>query len=128
MIGIPIDLMPEFPGEASMVLLTESAAADPTIVDKIKKQLLGGKSVAITSGLLRGLQGKGIEDIAEIRHADRKAILKGFPGRTPIPSDLRIAALVSCLLRQVSRKWRGVNDPSPQYFPSGTYQLIAYKC
>jgi len=72
MIGIPIDLHPEFPTNADMVLLTESAKFDPDIVAKIKAQLVAGKSVVITSGLLRALQGRGIEDIAEIRCPDRK--------------------------------------------------------
>lgn len=90
MIGIPIDLQPEFPAEASMVLLTECAAADAQIVDKIKKQLIQGKSVVITSGLLRALQGKGIEDIAEIRYTDRKAVIKGFRGEKEIAPDLHI--------------------------------------
>ncbi len=35
----------------------------------------------ITSGLLRDLQGKGIEDIAEIRYTDRKALVTDFKGR-----------------------------------------------
>jgi hypothetical protein len=90
MIGIPIDLMPEFPGEAQTVLLTECAAFDTAIVDKIKKQLMEGKSVVITSGLLRALQGKGIEDIAEIRYTDRKAILTGFRGQPKISPDMHI--------------------------------------
>ncbi len=90
MIGIPIDLRPEFPAEASTILLTECAAYDPAIVDRIKKQLMEGKTVVITSGLLRALQGKGIEDIAEIRYTDRKAIVKGFRGQKDLPADLRI--------------------------------------
>jgi hypothetical protein len=90
MIGIPIDLVPDFPTEARMILLTESAAADSGIVAKIKKQLVDGKSVAVTSGLLRALQGKGIEDIAEIRVTDRKAIIKNFRGQSPVSSDLHI--------------------------------------
>ncbi len=72
MIGIPIDLQPEFPTNASLVLLTECAKYDPDIVAKIKGQLLAGKSVVITSGLLGALQGKGIEDLAEIRCTDHK--------------------------------------------------------
>jgi hypothetical protein len=78
MVGIPIDLRPEFPVEAPLVLLTESASFDPTIVAKIKTQLMAGKHVVITSGLLRALQGKGIEDIAELRYTDRKATVKDF--------------------------------------------------
>ena len=32
----------------------------------------------ITSGLLRALQGKGIEDIAELTYTDRKALVTDF--------------------------------------------------
>ena len=74
MIGIPIDLHPAFPTNANLVLLTECAKFDPDIVKKIKAQLAAGKSVVITSGLLRALQGKGIEDIAEIRYTDHKIL------------------------------------------------------
>jgi hypothetical protein len=74
MIGIPIDLHPDFPTNASRVLLTESAKFDPDIVAKIKRQLTAGKSVIITSGLLRALQGRGIEDIVEVRYTDRKVL------------------------------------------------------
>jgi len=72
MLGIPIDIVPQFPAEAGTILLTEAAKHDPEIVDKIKGQLMDGKTVVITSGLLRALQGKGIEDIVELRYTDRK--------------------------------------------------------
>ncbi len=78
MCGLPMDIVPEFPQEEDMILLTEQAKFDPQLVDKIKGQLLEGKSVCITSGLLRVLQGKGIEDIAELRYTDRKAVVKEF--------------------------------------------------
>ncbi len=80
MIGIPIDLRPEFPTNADMVLLTESAKSDPDLVAKIKHQLRAGKSVVITSGLLRALQGRGIEDIVEARCTDRKVIAHQYSG------------------------------------------------
>lgn len=72
MIGIPIDLHPEFPDNADTVLLTQDASYDPQIVDKIKAHLAAGKKVVITSGLLHALEGRGIEDIAEIRYTDHK--------------------------------------------------------
>lgn len=78
MIGIPMDLVPEFPVGESLVILTKQAAYDPEIVDKMKKQLLDGNDVLITSGLLRVLQDKGLDDIAELRYTDRKAIVKQF--------------------------------------------------
>jgi hypothetical protein len=79
MIGIPVEMTPTFPTDAPTVLLTESAKFDPDIVAKMKKQLTGGKKVAITSGLLQALQGKGIEDIAELEVTGRRALVRDFP-------------------------------------------------
>jgi hypothetical protein len=80
MIGIPIELYPVFPTNADLVLLTESAGGDPKLAAKIKGQLRAGKSVVITSGLLRALQGKGIEDIVELRYTDRKILAHEYIG------------------------------------------------
>ena len=80
MIGIPMDIVPEFPTDANMIFLTQQAAADPDIVEKIKGQLMQGKSVTITSGFLHAMQGKGIENIAELQYTDRKAIVRDFGG------------------------------------------------
>ena len=76
-IGIPIDLHPEFPTNANLVLLTECAKFDPAIVGKIKAQLVAGKSVVITSGLLRALcrgnQGH-LRTSSEAQYTDRKIL------------------------------------------------------
>ena len=81
MIGIPMDIVPEFPAEAQTVLLSEAARYDPAIVDRIKRQLQGGKNVVITSGLLKALQGKGIEDIVELEYTGRTVAAREFFGR-----------------------------------------------
>jgi len=78
MIGIPVEIVPEFPEGEEMVLLTESAGFDPGIVSKIKGQLQRGKAVTMTSGLYKALQGKGIEDIVELNVTDRKASVSTF--------------------------------------------------
>ncbi len=80
MIGIPIDLHPEFPTNAAVILLTESAQADPAIVAKIEDRLRAGKTVVITSGLLRALQGRGIEDIVEARCNGRSFLSHEYIG------------------------------------------------
>jgi hypothetical protein len=71
MVGIPMDIVSEFPTDAQTVLLTEQARFDPAIVSKIKKQLTDGNTVVITSGLLKALQGKGIEDISDLVYTGR---------------------------------------------------------
>lgn len=42
MIGLPMDMHPEFPEDQQVVLLTEQAKYDPDIISKIKKQLQKG--------------------------------------------------------------------------------------
>jgi len=66
MIGLPMDIFPHFPTNADLVLLTEQAKFDPDIIQKIKAQLKAGKSVCVTSGFLRAMQTRGIEDICEV--------------------------------------------------------------
>lgn len=82
MIGLPMNMQPEFPAADSVILLTEEAAADMRISDKIKKQLTEGKTVVITSGLLRAIQDKGLNDIAELRYTDRKALVQDYTAGT----------------------------------------------
>jgi hypothetical protein len=107
MIGIPMDLKPEFPREAPIVLLTECAAYDKNIVGKMKAHLMAGNSVVITSGLLRALQGKGIEDIVEIRYTDRKARIKGFSGQKDLPPEMNI--LIPQLQYLTNDAWELIN-------------------
>jgi hypothetical protein len=84
MLGIPIELVPEFPADAQTILLTEVAKSDPEIVAKIKRQLMDGKTVVITSGLLRALQEMtpsqelGIKEIVELEYTNRKQITRDF--------------------------------------------------
>jgi hypothetical protein len=78
MIGLPMEIMPAFPEDDPIVLLTEQAAADARIVERIEKHVRGGKSVVITSGLLKALQSRGISKIAEIEHSGRVAQFSQF--------------------------------------------------
>ena len=78
MIGIPMDIVPEFPEDASMVILTEQAKADKDIIKKMDKHLRAGKDILITAGFLHAMQGKGIEKIVDLEYTDRKALVSGF--------------------------------------------------
>jgi hypothetical protein len=77
-IGIPIELVPEFPTDADIVLLTESAKRDPNLLTKMKKQLASGRNVMVTSGLLRALQERGIKEIAEAEETGRVVSIRDF--------------------------------------------------
>jgi hypothetical protein len=79
-IGVPIELSPKFPAGADIVLLSESAKFDAGIVAKMKRHLAAGKNVMVTSGLLRALQNKGIQDIAEVEDTGRTVSLRALVG------------------------------------------------
>ncbi|MDD4461171.1 MAG: hypothetical protein PHP94_02505 [Eubacteriales bacterium] len=78
MIGLPMNLVPEFPQDAQTVVLARSAAADPQIIDKIRAQLMKGGQVVITSGLLEELQDQGLDEIVEMRCSSRKMLADEF--------------------------------------------------
>ncbi len=78
MIGVPMDIVPVFPENEPIVFLTEQAKYDEEIVSKIKKQLVSGKDVMVTSGFLKAMQDKGLGDIADLSVSDAKASVKEF--------------------------------------------------
>ena len=80
MIGIPINLFPTYPADAQTILLTEAAKADPQIIDDMKQSLTAGKTVVITSGLLLALEGKGIDDLVELRYNSSPVQVTSFIG------------------------------------------------
>jgi len=78
MIGVPMDIVPEFPENEPIVFLTEQAKSDPDIIAKIKKQLISGKDIMITSGFLKAMQEKGLGDIVELRATNQSASVREF--------------------------------------------------
>ena len=105
MVGIPIELGPEFPDEAPLVLLTEAAAHDPEIVGKIERQVRAGRSVVITSGLLRALQGKGIERIVELEVLEQRALVEDFRAGFGDPVKSRKRILIPQLHYLTNDSW-----------------------
>lgn len=76
--GIPMEIVPAFPENEPIVLLTQQAAHDPEIVAKIERHVRAGNDVVITSGLVRALQDRGLHHLAEIEHTGRVALVKNF--------------------------------------------------
>ena len=77
MIGLPMDIRPTFDEDRKIMLLTQQAAGDPNIMEKIKKQLNSGRDVIITSGLLKAIPEK-IAEVCELRCTDLKALVSDF--------------------------------------------------
>lgn len=80
MIGIPIDLVPEFPENASSILLTAASKYDKDLVARTKKFVQAGGRVIVTTGLMEALGENGFQDIAEIEVTGHRVIAKSFGG------------------------------------------------
>ncbi len=123
MIGLPMDIFPKFPSEADMVLLTEQAKADPQIIQKIKAQLEAGKSVCVTSGFVRAMQGRGIEDICEVEATGTTVPVQRFtfasgPG-SPFRARLRFTGAAQADMLAFSNSFVAPRDiliPEIKYF------------
>lgn len=77
MIGLPQDMHPQFLQDRKQILLTQQAAKDPEIMDKIKAQLRKGGDVIITTGLLKAIK-DDMADVCELYCGDLKAIVDDF--------------------------------------------------
>ena len=77
MIGLPMDMHPQWPDNREQILLTQQAAKDPQLVEKIKRQLRMGGDVIITTGLLKVIKDE-LSDVVELYCGDLKAIVNDF--------------------------------------------------
>ena len=77
MIGLPMDMYPHWVNGRKQILLTEQAANDSEIVEKMKELLCKGGDVIITTGLLKAIREK-LADICELYCGDLKAIVNDF--------------------------------------------------
>ena len=127
MIGIPMDIVPEFPVDARTVLLTEQAKYDPDIVDKIKKQLAGGKNVIITSGLLKAIQ-KGLADIVELEYTGQTVSTREFQGfRLGAANKAESGILIPEIRYATNDAWEIVSALTSPTETSGTPILLSAK-
>lgn len=82
MLGIPLEPSPEFSENSDLLFLTASAACDNEIIDKIKRRLLGGRDVIVTSGFIASMKGTGIEDIISFSYTGKKTLINKFAYKT----------------------------------------------
>ena len=77
MCGIPLEPCIDYPEKEKVIFLAEGAADDPMIVSKMKKSMLEGGSVIVTSGFVRKL-GDGFSEFVNVKYSARKAMVSEF--------------------------------------------------
>ena len=78
-VGIPMEMTAEFPIDADVIFLTESAKFDPELISKIKSALRKGKSVIATQGLYAAMP-EAMSDIVELQMTGRTVMLERYIG------------------------------------------------
>lgn len=77
MCGIPLEPYIDYPEDEKVIFLTEGAASDNDIVDKMKKSLLNGADVIVTSGFVRKL-GEAFKEFVNVSYSSRKALVHEY--------------------------------------------------
>jgi hypothetical protein len=103
MLGVPIDLVPEFPTNAPTIFLTAASRYDKDLVAKTKKFVQAGGRVIATTGLIEALGDKGFQDIVEIQVAGRRVLATRFPSGRGGGAGAASEADINILLPQIRR-------------------------
>lgn len=78
MIGIPFEPSPYFSYEDDPVFITEASCVDVNILERLKETLMKGNTVILTSGVLRRMRNRGIEELTSIRYTDKRVQINFF--------------------------------------------------
>ena len=77
MCGIPFEPYIDYPEGEKVIFLAEGAADDADIVSKMKKSMLEGASVIVTSGFVRKL-GDAFKEFVNVKYSSRKALVSEY--------------------------------------------------
>lgn len=82
--GFPVTPTPWFPEDAPTLLLTQSSAYDPDIVDKLEAYIAGGHKAIVTSGFVKATLDRGLMRITSIRDRGRIASVRDFAAESSL--------------------------------------------
>jgi hypothetical protein len=77
MCGIPLEPYITYPEQEKVIFLSEGAASDEKILDKMKQSLLAGSDVIVTSGFVRKL-GEQFGEFVNVAYTSGKALVSEY--------------------------------------------------
>ena len=139
MIGVPVNLVPEFPTNATTILLTAASSYDPNLVAKTEAYVRNGGQAIVTSGLVEALGAKGFQGIAEIQVTGHRVMATRFGGgRGGNPAGNSAQADLNIILPQMryfeNDSWPAINFETAQSgyamairaaYGKGTFYVLA---
>lgn len=113
MLGLPMELTPQFPAGQQPLLITANAAGDEHIIEQMKAHLHRGGHMIMTSGFLERMYGKGAEQFTTMRPTGKKLHVQQFAVDTS-----------SCTFDTFSASSEPLSFPVFDYSTNGTWQSI----
>lgn len=77
MCGVPFEPYISYPEDEKVIFLTEGSAEDTDIAEKMKKSLINGADVIVTSGFVRKL-GEAFKEFVNVSYSSRKALVREY--------------------------------------------------
>lgn len=77
MCGIPFEPCIDYPEQEKVIFLAQGAADDPLIVEKMKKSMLEGAYIVVTSGFVSKL-GDAFGEFVNVKYSSRKALVSEY--------------------------------------------------
>lgn len=77
MCGIPFEPCIDYPEQEKVIFLAQGAADDPQIVEKMKKSMLEGAYIVVTSGFVSKL-GDAFGEFVNVKYSPRKALVSEY--------------------------------------------------
>lgn len=113
MIGVPVEIVPQFPENEEIVIITECCKYDPEILSKMKKFMEKGGDVVVTSGFYRAMQDKGVKQFFEMTATDRSAdidtvIVSGGYGRMMGYQPTAVPVRIPIFMYHTNDSWEDV--------------------
>lgn len=112
MVGVPVEIVPQFPADEPVILLTECAKYDPQVIDKMKAYIRHGGNCIVTSGFYRAMQEQGIRSIFEMTVTGRSADIDtvSVPGLWGMPQEYatKVPIRIPCLMYHTNDSWEFV--------------------
>lgn len=78
MLGIALEPTPRYPDKAKVIFLTEDAAVDAQILQKLEQSLLSGADVIVTSGFVKKTMDRGFNKLVNVGCGDKKALVHNY--------------------------------------------------
>ena len=109
MLGVPVMMTPLWPKDEPVIFLNEASSFDEEIYTKVLDYLHSGGKLVVTTGFIRALSDRGLDEIAHLKLGPEKILVdRGMIGWKPEPYFMQQPVLMTKLHTMTNEVWESV--------------------